>query len=121
EFRFTVDFFGLGPEGEGLSVHDITLRMNGVDMHSVTGIAGPQTVTGVIGAGEANAVEGGNVFEIVRTGQTDASWIQFDYIRAEYRASDNDRDGLPNTYEAKYAFLDPSDPADAELDEDDDG
>jgi len=82
--RFTVDTFALGSATPGdPGSHDLQLLVNGQEILSRPAITSPTLLQQVVSAGSVNAVEGENVFEITRTGTTDASWIQFDYVKAE--------------------------------------
>ncbi len=120
EYRIWLDLCCLG-SGGGESVHDVLVRFNGHEIFAQQGIAADALLQMIAAGNEVEAVVGANVIEIERTGGSEGAWIQFDRITAEFRAEDNDRDGLPNSYEAKYAFLDPNNPADAAEDEDSDG
>ena len=80
--RFTVDTFALGSAGQP-STHDLQLLVNGQEILTQNAITIPTLLQKVVSAGAVNAIEGENVFEITRTGGSDASWIQFDYLKAE--------------------------------------
>jgi len=81
--RFTVDTFALGAAEGITSTHDLQLMVNGQEIFTQTGIIASTLIEKVVSAGAVSAVPGENVLEINRTGGSDASWIQFDYIRAE--------------------------------------
>lgn len=80
--RFTVDTFALGSAGQP-STHDLQLLVNGQEILTQNAITIPTLLEKVVSAGAVNAIEGENVLEITRTGGSDASWIQFDYLKAE--------------------------------------
>jgi hypothetical protein len=81
-FRFTVDTFFLGSVGLP-GTHDLRLLVNGQEILTQNAITTPALLEKVVSASAINAIEGENVFEISRIGGSDASWIQFDYIKAE--------------------------------------
>ena len=116
EYRVTVQLFGLGPAGE--SSHDVVMRLNDFEFFSQSAITEPLLVEAVVSGADAATKPGENILEIERTDGT--GWIQFDYVRMEYRTDDTDRDGMPNSYESKFAFLNPGNADDAAMDEDDD-
>ncbi len=117
EYRVEVQLCCLGP-ADG-STHDIVMRLNDFEFFSQNGITGDTLVRATVSGSDAGAAPGPNTLTIERLDGT--GWIQFDYLAMEYRTDDTDRDRLPNSYEANYDFLDPADPADAALDQDDDG
>lgn len=82
QLRFTIDTFGIGSVS-GPSTHDLQVLVNGVEIYSQADIATATLIQRTVSAGAVEAVEGENILEIVRTGGTSASWIQFDYLRAE--------------------------------------
>lgn len=90
QLRFTIDLFALGA-ASGPSLHDIQVFVNGEEILNQLNISAPMTLEKIVSAGGVNAVAGENVLEIVRTGGTSDSWIQFDFIRAEV-----DTDVCPN-------------------------
>ena len=95
------------------------MRLNDFEFFSQTGITGDLLVDAIVSRADAAAKIGDNELTIERTGGE--GWIQFDYVTLDFRTSDTDRDRLPNSYEAKFAFLNPTDPSDAAKDEDNDG
>ncbi|HUF63873.1 MAG TPA: LamG-like jellyroll fold domain-containing protein [Verrucomicrobiales bacterium] len=82
EFRGIVQ---LGAAENGPSIHDLIFRVNGTEILNEPGIDADRFVQRSFLASDVNAVTGANVVEIERTGQTPNSWIQFDYLSAEYR------------------------------------
>ena len=114
ELLLTFNLIGLG-SGGGSSLHDISFRFNGTEFHKETQLGNPKKVEEIIKTSAYNAVAGENVIELERTGGTAASWIQFDYIQADYREAtvnpnaDSDRDGQSDANEA-LAGTDPNDP-----------
>jgi hypothetical protein len=80
----------------GPSTHDISFRFNGTEFHKETGITSARTVEQIVKAPDVKAVAGENVIELERTGGSGSSWIQFDYIKAEYRENTGAPVGRPN-------------------------
>ncbi len=102
--RFTIDTFWPGAVS-GPSVHDLQILMNGVEIRHQIGIAADMLIEITVSAGAVEAVEGENILEIVRTGGSADSWIQFDYLRAEV-----DTDVCPNPvcdFSASATTVDP--------------
>ncbi|MFT4637433.1 MAG: hypothetical protein ACI8T1_000742 [Verrucomicrobiales bacterium] len=118
EYRVTVRLCCMGP-ADGTSTHDVVMRLNDHEFFSQTEITEDTLIRMVVSGADAATKVGENVLEIERTGGE--GWIQFDYLTLEFRTDDTDRDRLPNSYEAKFAFLNPSNPDDAGEDEDNDG
>lgn len=114
EYLLTFNLIGLG-SGGGPTLHDIVFRFNGQEFHSETNLGNPKLIEQIVKAPEVQAVAGENVIELERTGSTSSSWIQFDYIQADYREvtanpnADSDRDGLTDAQES-LAGTDPNNP-----------
>lgn len=114
EYLLTFNLIGLG-SGGGPSQHDISFRFNGVEFHKETALANPKKIETILKAPDYKAVAGENIIELERTGGTSSSWIQFDYIQADYREvtvnpnADSDGDHMTDTAEA-LAGTDPKDP-----------
>ena len=121
QLRFSMQLCCLGAANEGESVHDLAVRFNGNEILSKQGIAADELVQETVAAGDVEAREGANVIEIERTDGSASAWVQFDFLLLEAGAVDGDGDGLPDTFEELYAFLDPQAAGDAALDKDEDG
>ncbi len=115
EFLLTFNLIGLGSAG-GASLHDIAFRFNGTEFHKETQLGNAKKVEEVVKATTYHAVAGENIIELERTGGTGSSWIQFDYIEADYRETtanpnqDSDGDGQSDANEA-LAGTNPNDPS----------
>lgn len=121
-FKITVNLIALGAVEGVVGTHDVAMRFNGIDFFAQTEITEATRVEQTLRAGDYGVAAGENVLEIERTGGSDSSWIQFDFIRLEIPATDSDGDGLPDAFENQYSsFLKPNDPADAANDQDGDG
>ncbi len=122
QLRFTTNLVQLGAAaGIDPITHDLVFRFNGREFHSIDDIQEPTLVEETRSAQALGARDGANTIEIERVGGSDSSWIQFDYLRLEVGASDLDGDGLPDTFEEQFAFLDPNNNADGAADQDGDG
>ena len=86
KYRLSFDMYALG-SGGGTSIHDLEFSFNGEVIDSETDIDTAQLFQSEVLAGDVNAEEGENIVEVVRTGGSDASWIQFDYVLMEIDTS----------------------------------
>jgi hypothetical protein len=84
EYLLTFPLIQLG-SASGQSSHDISFRFNGVEFRKETALANPKKIEQVVKAPEVKAVVGENIIELERTGGSGTSWIQFDYLQADYR------------------------------------
>jgi hypothetical protein len=122
DLKVTVSMVQLGAVDGTPGTHDLVMRFNGHDFYSTNGLAENLRVEETLKASAVEAVVGENIIEIERTGGSDGSWVQFDFVRLEIPASDTDGDGMPDSYEKQYpAFLSPTNAADAAKDQDADG
>ena len=82
-FRVTFDMIALGSSGNGPGIHDLLYSMNGEPLEEILEAEEPFLLETVAEASAVKAKAGENVIEVSRTGGTDASWIQFDFVRFE--------------------------------------
>ena len=122
DLKVTVALCCLGAVDGTPGAHDVVMRFNGHDFFSTNGLSENLRVEETVKASAVEAVVGENILEIERTGGSDGSWVQFDFLRLEIPASDTDGDGMPDAYEKQYpAFLSPTNKDDAAKDQDGDG
>lgn len=86
QLRMTFALCCVGADVGIVSSHDLVMRLNGIEFFRETGMTAGRVVTETVRAGDFGAVAGANTIEIERTGGTDSSWIQYDYIRLEASA-----------------------------------
>lgn len=94
--------------GGGFGSHDVTLRLNGADIHSTTIVQDTRIIV------EANApaftlTTGDNVLELHRTGGTADAWLGIDFAAFEIHPTamvDADSDGLPKYWEEENGLND---------------
>ena len=86
-YRLSFDMFALGSAADGLGTHDLEYRFNDEVFESFTDLNSELLVQSEGKASDFGAVEGENVITVTRTGGTDGSWIQFDYVLMEVDTS----------------------------------
>ena len=120
QLKLSMQLCCFGAAAGGESKHDLTIRFNDNEIASFDEVEADMLIEETFIASAVDAQEGENVIEIERTDGSPSAWVQFDYIRLEAGALDTDGDGMPDTYEDGFAFLDPNDASDADADEDGD-
>ncbi|MEZ5324060.1 MAG: hypothetical protein R3F19_03235 [Verrucomicrobiales bacterium] len=87
QYRLSFDMIALGSAADGAGTHDLEYRFNDDVFESITDLSAELLVQSEGTASDFGAVEGENVITITRTGGTDSSWIQFDYVQMEIDTS----------------------------------
>ena len=127
-FRLRVDFLQAGwwtgsASGPGYGLRDITLRINGSAILSLSDVSADQMLDVFFTGQDFAPVAGENVVEISRTAGSGGDWVQVDYAQLEVDVDaldDGDSDNLPRYWEVMFG-MDDSDGSDAFSDVDGDG
>lgn len=81
--NLTLDMYAGGSADDGFGVHDLVVTFNDVEVYSQAGVDADFLVEASFTTDAAAAVAGQNVVQVTRSGGTETSWIQFDYLTLE--------------------------------------